>query len=250
MKTMTAKLIASVLVVSFLVLPADLSAKERRGAKIVITRLDGSKVSGELIAVKRDSLLLLNNVGRDESIDIVDIKSIRIVRRSRAGRGALFGFLGGALTGALLGSGGMEDFSGAQAALILGGFFGAIGGLGGLSLGTIMGVDTTIAVAGEPEALVRSHMENLRAFSREFRLPGGKARAPAPAPAAAETAPVRPRRTPRFRLCLPFTGAFSTYKYDDLDTAQTSFRFTGNVPSGEAGPYPTSLTRHPANYNS
>ena len=200
MKKASGMLIASVFIISFLILPADLSAKERHG------------------------------------------------------------FLGGALTGALLGSGGVDEYTGGEAAVIFGALFGIVGGLGGLSLGTIMGVDTTIAIAGEPEALIRSHLEKLRAFSREFRLPGAKTRVekspgpepqqPAPAPIATEPAPSRPRRTPRFRLRLPFTVAFSTdIKYDDSDTAQTSFRFPGDVLSGEAGPYPMSLTRHPSNYN-
>jgi len=262
MKTITAKLIASVLVVSFLVLPAGLSAKERRGANLIVTRLDGSQVSGELIAVKRDSLLLLS-AGTDLTIDLADIKSIRIVRKSRAGRGAFLGSMGGALTGGVLGavSGGIDEYTSGEAAVVLGFFFGVIGGLGGLSLGTIMGVDTTIAVAGEPAEVVADHWDKLRAHSREGRLPGAKTivqkrlspepRPPAPTPVATEAAPSRPRRTPRFRLSLPFTGAFSTdTKYDDSDTAQTSFRFPGDVPTGEAGPYPTSLTRHPSNYYS
>ena len=251
MKTMTAKLIASALVVLFLVIPANVSAKERRGAELIVTRLDGSQVSGELIAVKQDSLLLLS-YGRDESIDLAEIKNIRIVRKPRAGKGALFGFLGGALTGALLASGGVEDFSGGEAALIFGAFFGAIGGLGGLGLGAILGVDTTIAVAGEPEALIQSHLEKLRAFSREFRLPGAKTRLeirpapeprlPAPAPAATETAPPRHRRAPRFKLGLPFTGALAIGMGWD-DHVQSSFRFPGDVPPGEAGPYAWSMDR-------
>lgn len=252
MRTSTGLFIAVALVISLLALPADLSAKEKRGADLIVTRLDGSQVSGELIAVKRDSLLLLSN-GRDESIDLADIKAVRIVRKSRAGKGAFYGFLGGAMTGALLGSGGVDEYTGGEAAVIFGALFGIVGGLGGLGLGTIMGVDTTIAVAGEPEALVRSHLEKLRAFSREFRLPGAKAlvekrpgpepRLPAPAPVATETAPSRPRRIPRFRLSLPFTVALSNgIKWDD--PVQSSFRFPGDVPPGEAGPYPWSMDRY------
>jgi hypothetical protein len=261
MKTMTAKLIASALVVLFLVIPANVSAKERRGANLVVTRLDGRQFAGELIAVKPDSLLLLS-AGTDLTIALAEIKSIRIVRKSRAGRGAFLGFLGGLLTGGVLGaaSGGLDEYTSGEAAVVLGAVFGVIGGLGGLGLGTIMGVDTTIAVAGEPAEVVADQWDRLRAYSREGRLPGVKTgvqkrlslepRPPAPTPVASEAAPSRPRHTPRFRLRLPFTMAFSTdVKYDDSDTAQTSFRFLGDVPSGEAGPYPMSLTRHPSNDN-
>jgi hypothetical protein len=57
MKKVTAKLIVSALVVSFLILPAGLSAKERRGADLIVTRLDGSQLSGELIAVKPETVV-------------------------------------------------------------------------------------------------------------------------------------------------------------------------------------------------
>jgi hypothetical protein len=57
MKKVTAKLIASVLIISFLILPADLSAKERRGADLIVTRLDGSQVAGELIAGKPETVV-------------------------------------------------------------------------------------------------------------------------------------------------------------------------------------------------
>ncbi|MBE3131549.1 MAG: hypothetical protein IMZ54_12660 [Acidobacteria bacterium] len=251
MRTSIGLFIAVALVVLLLVIPAGLSAKERRGAELVVTRLDGSQAAGELIAVRPDSLLLLS-AGTDLTIDLADIKSIRIVRKSRAEKGAFYGFLGGALTGALLASGGVDDFPGGEAALIFGAFFGAIGGLGGLGLGAILGVDTTIAVAGEPEALIQSHLEKLRAFSREFRLPGAKTRLeirpapeprlPAPAPAATETAPPRHRRAPRFKLGLPFTGALSSGMGRD-DQVQSSFRFPGDIPPGEAGPYPWSMGR-------
>jgi hypothetical protein len=173
MKTLASMLIASVLVVSFLVLPADLSAKERRGAKIVITRLDGSKVSGELIAVKRDSLLLLNNVGRDESIDLLDVKTVRIVKKSRAGKGALYGFLVGAAGGALWGSANQdEDVWGNGTAWVAGAYVGAIGALSGLLAGSVLGLDSSYTFAGKSEAAESAYWEKLRAHARVPRLPG------------------------------------------------------------------------------
>jgi hypothetical protein len=165
------KLIVSALIISLLVIPTNVSAKERRGADLVVTRLDGSQVGGELIAVKRDSLLL-SSFGRDESVDIVDIMSIRIVRKSRAGKGALYGFLGGALIGVLGGIGGVDEYSAGGSMVLFGGFFGLIGSLGGLGVGAIMGVDTTISIAGEPEARVQRQLDKLRSHARVPRLPG------------------------------------------------------------------------------
>ena len=172
MKTMTAKLIASALVVSFLVLPAGLSAKERRGADLIVTKLDGSQLSGELIAVKRDSLLLLSN-GRDESVDLADIKTVRIVKKSLAGKGALYGFLAGALGGAGVGLAmGRTDLFEEKTPLALGVFGGAIGALSGLLVGSVAGLDSSFTVAGKPEAAVNEYWDKLRAHAREPRLPG------------------------------------------------------------------------------
>jgi hypothetical protein len=172
MKIVTAKLIASALVVSFLVLPAGLSAKERRGANLIVTRLDGSQVSGELIAVKRDSLLLLSN-GRDESIDLADVKTVRIVKKSRAGKGALYGFLVGAAGGALWGSANQDsDVWGNGTAWVAGAYVGAIGALTGLLAGSVLGLDSSFTIAVEPETVVNEYWNKLRAHARVPRLPG------------------------------------------------------------------------------
>jgi hypothetical protein len=98
------RLTACLLIIGLLVLPAALSTKGKRGATLVVTRLDGTLVSGELIAVKLDSLPLLDTGAADLSVDFGDIPSVRIVRRSKIGKGVLYGFLGGALGGAVWGA--------------------------------------------------------------------------------------------------------------------------------------------------
>lgn len=263
MRTLTGKLIASALAVSLLILPANVSAKERRGATLLVTRLDGSGVRGELIAVKPDSLVLLSTAGVDISVGVAEIGSVRIIRRSKAGKDALWGGVGGVLVGGVLGglSGGIDEFTPTGAAVFLGLVFGVAGGLGGLGVGTLMGVDTTIAFAGEPDALARSRMEKLRVYSREYRLGGGRLRLeispppapalrpPVPAPGTASTAPLPHRRAPRFRVRLPITVAINLgYHYDDSNRAQTTFRFLDGLP--DPGPYPTELIRHPFKANS
>jgi hypothetical protein len=171
MKNACEKLISAVLIVSFLVLPAVLSAKERRGADLVVTRLDGSQVSGELIAVKKDSLLLLS-YGRDESIDLTAIKAVRIVKKSLAGKGALYGFLVGAVGGAGVGLAmGRTDLGGNGTPLLAGGFGGAMGALSGLFLGSVAGLDSSFTVAGKPETVVNEYWNKLRSHARVPRLP-------------------------------------------------------------------------------
>jgi hypothetical protein len=251
MKTMTTRLVASALIISFLVLPFDLSAKERRGADLVVTRLYGSQVSGELIAVKRDSLLLLNNVGRDESIDLADIKTVRIVKKSRAGLFSGIGGAAGAAAGVALGLSWMfEEQSNSQAggALIGGAIFGAIGALSGLVTGSVLGLDSSFTVAGKREEVVAGYWDKLRAHSREGRLPDAAVsseKRPEPAPQAGAVSPgastpsrSHPPRGPRFKLSLSAVyrpGKAATINGDG------SFGFPEEAPP-EAGPFPVAFS--------
>ncbi len=59
MKASGKKFISLFLIFSLVMLPTSLYAK-KRGAKIVVTKLDGQQIKGELIAVKPNSLLLLD----------------------------------------------------------------------------------------------------------------------------------------------------------------------------------------------
>jgi len=89
------KIIALFLVFSMLALAGNLYAKEKRGAKLIIQKKDGQQVSGELIAVKEDSLLLLSKSGRDETVNIQNIHFIKIAKKSKAIIGILIGGLVG-----------------------------------------------------------------------------------------------------------------------------------------------------------
>jgi len=68
MKRSTERILALALIASLLILPPGLSAKGKRGATLVITRTDGPLVTGELIAAKPDSLLLLSTAGQEEGV--------------------------------------------------------------------------------------------------------------------------------------------------------------------------------------
>jgi hypothetical protein len=245
MKTLASMLIASALIISFLIFPADLSAKERRGATLVITRLDGSQVSGELIAVKPNSLLLLNNVGRDESIDLTDIKSVRIVKKSRAGLLSGIGGAAGAAVGATVGAyvfnaGSDDEPSSLRNGLV----FGALGALTGWLAGSLVGTDSRFMVAGERPEVVAAYWDRLRAHSREGRLPGVAVspektpeRAPqagAIGPGASPASQSRPPRRPRFKLSL--SGVYPSAAKANLYNCDGSFYFPEEATS-ERGPY-------------
>ena len=186
------KFIALFLVFSLMMLSANLYAKERRGAELIIqrigdqvrqvkkTRLEGTPretsvmtgIRGELITVKPNSLLLLDAEGKGVSIDIADIKVIRIVKKSKAGKGALYGLLIGGAAGALLGFASGDDESGfftftAEEKALMGG---ASWGIAGLILGGIAGLtsgkDKTIQIEGMTDSEIKEALDKLRKKAR------------------------------------------------------------------------------------
>ena len=170
MESQIKRSVASILAVLVLLLPAGLAAKGRRGATLVVTKLDGRRDSGELIAVKPDTLLLLGG-GTDVSVALADIQTVRLVRKSRAGAGMLLGLLAGAAGGAAWGAANKDDdVYGEYTPLIAGAYVGAIGLAAGALVGLAMGADSTITIAGRSEADQAMLWDKLRAHSREGRL--------------------------------------------------------------------------------
>ena len=110
MKVRGKKFISLFIIFSLVMLSTNLYAKERRGATLIIQRkIDQIKntqlkdtpwetsvmtgIKNELIAVKPNSLLLLSITGRDVSVDIANIKVIRVVKKSKAYLGAGLGLI-------------------------------------------------------------------------------------------------------------------------------------------------------------
>jgi hypothetical protein len=172
MKRRLGKWNVTVLALMMFVLPGAVSARERRGAIIVITLKDGHLSAGELIAVKPDSLLLLDSAGADQSVDLAGIKSIRIVKKSKALRGAAWGLLAGLAGTAIFASGQKEtdnpltafgqgmEVAGAAIA------FGGIGSVLGIGGGLLAGKDKTIQLEGKSESEVGQALAYLRKKSR------------------------------------------------------------------------------------
>jgi hypothetical protein len=78
--------------------------RKKHGANLIIKKINGQQVSGELITVKPSSLLLLDTEGKDVSVDIEEIKVITVVKKSKALLGVGTGLLGGAGSGAAIGA--------------------------------------------------------------------------------------------------------------------------------------------------
>lgn len=173
------KFIASLLVFTTMGLYGNLYAKESRGADLVIQKIDGQQIKGELIAVKQDSLLLKESEsGADVSVSLRDTKFITINNKSHALEWGGVGFLLGGASGALIGNAmGDTEQSGSgfrgtffwetaefKALLIgfIGGVLGAI--IGGL---VISGQgERIIQVEGKSDTEIKKILEELRKKAR------------------------------------------------------------------------------------
>jgi len=167
------KLVSLFLVFSLLVLSGNLTAKERRGAELIVTKKDGQEVRGELIAVKEKSLLLLDaETGADVSIEIGDVKVIIIKKKSKAlktlvgaGIGILFCGVGGALIGDNYEKTHYKQYWGIGKTV--GGIIGAaLGFLIGGTVGSVIGKDETIRIEEMPQETVNFQIEELRKKAR------------------------------------------------------------------------------------
>ncbi len=96
MRTRTQRIMAWSMMAVLLLGSAPLSARERKGAQVVVQRENGSEIRDELLTVKRDGLVVGNGSG-GALVGLAEIGSVRIKKKSRAGTGMLIGFLGGTL---------------------------------------------------------------------------------------------------------------------------------------------------------
>jgi len=173
------KLIFLFLVFSILILSGNLIAKERRGADVKIyntkpqkegTQWETPHIRGELIAVKKNSLLLLGSEGADVTVDVSDIKSIKIMPELKASTGSILGLFVGGLFGYAIG------YSSNQG----GGFFSpSFHGLAGAGIGSALGLlcgaligsevsrsSKTIQFEGKSDSEIQEILEELRKKAR------------------------------------------------------------------------------------
>ena len=143
--------------------------REKKGAELIIQKINGQQVSGELITVKPNTLLLLDTEGKDVSVDIADIKVIRIVKKSKALLGAGIGGFIGVVAGALLLLASEEADVGILPIAVFsshgvqGGVIGVI--IGGIA-GDMAGRDKTIQIEGMSDLEIQEALEKLRKKAR------------------------------------------------------------------------------------
>ena len=159
------KFISLFLVFSLVMLCVNLYAKERRGAKLIVTKKDGQQIEGELITVKPSSVFLLDTEGKDVSIDNADIDLIRVVKKSKALLGAGIGFLivGSIMLGLLSG---VDEFTlGGPISWAL--YFGVVVGVPvGTLAGVVAGTDKTIQIEGMTDSEIQETLDKLRKKAR------------------------------------------------------------------------------------
>ena len=180
------RFISLFLIISLLILPMTLTANDRRGVNLELYKVKsqaepemeetpwervGPDIKGELIAVKQNSLLLKDSrTGADVSVDIADIKMIKIEKKSKTGKRALYGLGIGAIGGALIGLSIEPTEKVNRFQNVLGGvvWFGGMGALAGVIVGGFLGIDKKIMIEGKSDSEIKEVLEDLR---RKARVP-------------------------------------------------------------------------------
>ena len=165
--------IVGVLTTLLLFNPGVILSKGRRGAQVVVILRDGGTIEGELIAVRENSLMILDPdpTGTDLSVVIADVSQVRLQRRKRVPSPAgVLGVVVGAASGAtyaLVRSGGHEDFvmPGALACGLLGALLGGAIGFGVAGVGGEYR-EQVINFAPMTDSQIRLALARLRAQAR------------------------------------------------------------------------------------
>jgi len=144
---------------------------EKKRGSIVLTKKDGQQIEGELVIVKPNSLLLLDTEGKDVSVDIADIKVIRIGKKSKAGLGARIGSAAGTLGGIIFvaiidAALGEEESIPFYGYCIFGGIGLCVGALVGGIIGAVVGTDETIHFEGMTDSEIKEALDKLRKKAR------------------------------------------------------------------------------------
>jgi hypothetical protein len=99
----TSRILAAFAAACFLplLLAPALEAKERRGSEIVVTKLDGTVVAGELLEVRGADLLVLDSSARTGvTLSLTEAASVKVVKRNR-----MLVIMGAAILGGAAGGG-------------------------------------------------------------------------------------------------------------------------------------------------
>ncbi len=154
--------------------PDCLKAGTKQGAMIVVQKSGGHQIQGELIAVRKESLILLDSEsGIDVSVKTEEVEIIHILRAPKTGLGAISGFLVGGAVGTV--AAGKSSNCGecpnssanSVSRNILGGvLLGGVGALIGALIGSTAGNNKIIILQGLSREELNIELEKLRSKAR------------------------------------------------------------------------------------
>ena len=164
------KIMTLVIGVSLLFPSGAVFAKERQGVQLEITKTDGTKIEGELIAIKQDSTLLLPA----GSIDVSEVKIIKIRKGSNDWPGFVLGFLAVGTVGGGLSYFVYTDWGGKnvykkdayKTGVIVGAIGGLVGGLLGAGIWNSSHKNEIFQIEGKPQEEIMAVLEKLRTQAR------------------------------------------------------------------------------------
>ena len=141
-----------------------LPARERRGSDVVVILTDGSKIKGELLAVKTDALLVFDRAAHQgKRIDLGQVARVKVLKTFWGFTGMFFGF--GLGTGIAKLTYDESEFYVPQMRVSL--IIMAVCTLAGGIIGAVKSVPTKITLAGESSLSIQQNLEKLKRHARE-----------------------------------------------------------------------------------
>jgi len=148
-----------------------LPARERRGSTVVVTMTDGSRVSGELLAVRDDVLLVYDHDARlGKSLDLLQVIQVMVHRRSKFLDGITIGICAG-LAVSIHNLNKIDRESLVPPVEIVRSFLPLpVVAFGGGLLGALFSIPKKISLSGASTRNARHKIEGLTRFAREVDL--------------------------------------------------------------------------------
>ena len=171
MKKKGDKFIALALVFALMILSGNMMGAERKGVEVKIQKTDGQEISGELISVRKNALVILDEATEvDTTVNLNLVDSIHVNNKSLMFELGLGSFL---LAGAarMMAHSRTKDIDTEPGQHQVQGvwYWGAGGAVVGVLAGAFFGIDKNIQVQGVSEAALQ---ESLLKLSKKARIKG------------------------------------------------------------------------------
>lgn len=149
-----------------------LTAKDRRGSTVRVTLKSGAQAQGELVAVRQDSLLILDGSGKEISFVIGEVLSLRVTGRKKKFPTGFVVFAASAVIGYAAGAnpriGPHDDDIRILSGVGTGLLFGAMGAIAGgiIEREASRGATSYILLEGMTEEQIQATLVRLRPMAR------------------------------------------------------------------------------------